>query len=105
MKSLRVILCAGAVFLGLGCASNGWQAEEAPVPATTPFDSNQMARNAYLEGFRSGYRAQSSGSTAVEMIGGPYLHAREMGFRAGAAAAQAEQGGEAPPATVVAPGK
>ena len=84
----------------LGCASNNqWQGDSAPFPTSTPFDSDQLARNAYLEGFRSGYRAQMAGTTlGVQLEGGPYLHARRLGFDAGAAHARA-QSPESAPAT------
>lgn len=97
-----------ALFIGIlatnGCASSGWQSDDTPLPASTPFDSNQMARAAYLEGFRSGYRAQASGSAhGLELISGPYLHARQQGFQAGAAHARALQPPETPPASHLSP--
>ena len=75
-----------------GCATGEWQAEQVPLPAATPFDANHFARNAFMEGFRQGYRAQSTGGpAAVELVSGPYLQARKQGFYAGAAQARAER--------------
>jgi hypothetical protein len=83
------------VLLGVGCATGEWQAENIPAPRATPFDSNQLARNAYIEGFRQGYRAQSSGGpAAVEMLTGPFVEARRQGFYAGAAQARSESAPE-----------
>ncbi|HVK59446.1 MAG TPA: hypothetical protein VM735_11745 [Candidatus Kapabacteria bacterium] len=83
------------------CASNdGWQAD-VPVPSTTPFDSDQMARTAYLEGYRTGYRAQMSPSSGIELTSGPNLQARRLGFEAGAAQARAGLPPETPPASQV----
>lgn len=103
MKSkMRFGVCVALLFASIGCASSGWQAEDVPLPRSTPFDSNQMARAAYLEGFRSGYRAQSSGSRhGLELVSGPYLHARRQGFQAGAAQARAQQPLETAPASQV----
>lgn len=91
-SGLKLCLSAALMtFCGSGCASTGWNADAVPLPRSTPFDSNQFARNAYLDGFGSGYRAQSSGSAqGVELISGPYAEARRQGFRAGVAHAQAE---------------
>ena len=80
-----------------GCVSKNWQASDVPTPASTPFDSDQLARAAYLDGFRTGYRAQRSGNTlGVHLEGGPYLHARQLGFQAGAAHARAQLPDSAP---------
>jgi hypothetical protein len=93
MRFLMLVLFV-SVLLGTGCATGQWQAEKIPAPSSTPFDSNQFARNAYLEGFRHGYRAQTSGGPAsVETIGGPYVEARRLGFYAGAAHGRAESAG------------
>ena len=68
-----------------------------PLPRTTPFDSDQFARSAYLEGFRTGYRAQSSGRRgSVDVLSGPYLFAKQQGYYAGAGQAQAEGQGTSP---------
>jgi hypothetical protein len=89
-----------AVLLGtVGCASSGWQAVDVPLPRSTPYDSNQFARNAYLEGFRGGYRAQQNADRSVSLIGGPYQDAQIHGFRAGAALARSEMPGEVAPAS------
>ena len=72
----------------IGCATGEWQGENVPLPRSTPFDSNQLARNAYLEGFREGYRAQNDRVT-IETVDGPYIAARRQGFYAGAAQARA----------------
>jgi len=103
MKKVFVLICACAgIALGTGCASNDWQAEQVPLPSSTPFDANQMARSAYLEGFRDGFRAQQNKSNSVELVSGPFREARLAGFQAGAAEARARQGGDVPPATHIA---
>ena len=74
-----------------GCATGDWQADNVPVPNTTPYDGNQLVRQAYLDGFRQGYRAQkSTGLQTVETVGGPNAEARRRGFYAGAAQARSE---------------
>jgi hypothetical protein len=94
------ILCAG-IAMGFGCASNEWQADQVPLPQSTPYDANQMARTAYLEGFRQGYTAQRNQSGGVEFVTGPYRDAKQQGFRAGAAEARARQTGDVPPASQI----
>ena len=100
-KQISVVLIL--TFALLGCASNsGWQSGNTPLPKSTPFDSNQLERAAYLDGFRNGYRAQTSGaSLGVELESGPYLHARQLGFQAGVAHARAQQSPNTPPATQI----
>lgn len=83
-----------------GCASQGWQGHDIPFPVATPFDANQFARQAYLDGFRSGYIAQQQRKSA-EVISGPYARARELGFRAGAAEALAKMEAAAAPSSPV----
>jgi hypothetical protein len=102
MKKWFVLLlaCAG-IAMGTGCASNGWQAEQVPLPTPTPFDANQMARNAYLEGFREGFRAQQNKSNSIELVGGPNREAKLAGFRAGAAEARARQSGDVAPVSPI----
>lgn len=104
MAGLYMKISVAAVFLGAvlaaaGCASQGWQSADVPLPRSTPYDANQFARNAYLEGYRSGYRAQQRGDRGVSLIGGPYQDAQLHGFRAGAAQARAEMSGEVAPAS------
>ena len=107
--SLRLgeVLAAALILAGAavwnGCATSGWQAEEIPYPRSTPFDSDEFARTAYLDGFRSGYRAELAGDpTMVDMFTGPYPRARRMGFLAGVSfargekSASAEESGEKP---------
>jgi hypothetical protein len=79
-----------------GCASQGWRTHDIPYPAGTPFDANQFARQAYLDGFRSGYIAQQQ-QKGTELISGPFGRARELGFRAGAAEARAQMEGATAP--------
>src|SRR5688500_15047467 len=91
MKWLKCVFLSIGLLWEIGCASEGWQGENVPVPRSTPFDSNQFARNAYLEGFRQGYRAQGGdGLATVETVDGPNAEARRQGFYAGAAQARAE---------------
>lgn len=90
MRLLKTILTALSL-LFVGCATGEWQASDVPLPTTTPYDSNQMVRAAFLDGFRHGYHAQKDGGPAsVELVTGPYVHAREQGFYAGAAQARAD---------------
>jgi hypothetical protein len=77
------------LLIAAGCASEGWQTHSVPFPASTPFDANPFARQAYLDGFRSGYVAQQQ-QKGAEFLSGPYGRARELGFRAGAAEARSE---------------
>ncbi len=101
-------LVALLVLFAGGCVSRQpsgqkWQGESVPLPVSTPFDANQFARLAYLEGFRAGYHAQWNRGNGVELLTGPYGQARELGFHAGAAEARAEMGNshqQAPPATL-----
>jgi hypothetical protein len=94
MRLFKGVLAAAAIMFG-GCATGEWQASDVPLPTATPFDSNQMARGAYLDGFRQGYHAQRDGSAAsVELLGGPYLQPRQQGFHAGAAQARSGMTGE-----------
>lgn len=91
MRFVKSIFAILSLFFGGACATGEWQADNVPLPAATPYDSNQMVRTAYLEGFRHGYRAQKDGGPAsVELVTGPYVRAREQGFYAGAACARAE---------------
>ena len=77
MNCLNCIFLSIGVLWGIGCATDGWQAANVPLPRSTPFDSNQFTRNAYLEGFRQGYRAQGGGGLAtVETVNGPNAGAR-----------------------------
>jgi hypothetical protein len=99
-----ILVCAGTA-LGVGCASGKWQAEQIPVPRSTPFDGNQLARNAFLEGYREGFRAQKNNSQGVELVSGPYREAKLAGFRAGAAEARATQTGDTAPASPIGSGK
>ena len=92
-RLIQSAFLAGAL-LAAGCANDGWQAQNVPLPRATPFDSNEFARTAYLDGFSRGYNAEISGASgSPEMISGPYLQARRQGFHAGAAHARAEKAG------------
>ena len=91
MKLLICLALSVGWFGASGCATADWQAENIPLPRSTPFDSNHFARDAFLEGFRQGYRAQTWGGPAtVETVNGPYVGARRQGFYAGAAQARSE---------------
>jgi len=91
MRFLKTILAALSLLFAGACATGEWQASDVPLPTSTPYDSNQMVRAAFLEGFRHGYRAQKDGGPpSVELVTGPYVHAREQGFYVGAAQARAE---------------
>lgn len=105
MKRGVLVLALGCVLSICGCASQGWQSADVPLPRSTPFDSNEFARNAYLEGYRAGYRAQRSGDRGVSLVDGPYQAAQMQGFRAGASQALSEMSGEVPPVTPMESGR
>ncbi|MDB6025653.1 MAG: hypothetical protein JWM68_1876 [Verrucomicrobiales bacterium] len=84
----RLVFAVGVVFLS-GCASvpNG-QYQTIELPTTTPFDVDSFARHTYLEAYKEGYQsAKSGGEFTPRYRRGPYPFARELGWRAGAAAA------------------
>ena len=57
-----------------------------PLPQTTPVDANPMARAAYLEAYRDGYRSARMGDNrSIDRVSGPYLFARRLGWQAGVA--------------------
>ncbi len=88
----KSLIAASALLIAAGCATNDWRGAEIPYPSTTPFDSSNFARTAYLDGFARGYQAETSGGGAnVEMLAGPYREARRQGYYAGAAQARATQ--------------
>jgi hypothetical protein len=93
MNALKNLLFCLILAAAAGCASTtGWQAENVPFPRATPFDSNELARTAYLDGFERGYRDELSGVHAnIEMLTGNYSYAQRQGFYAGAAQARAEK--------------
>jgi hypothetical protein len=79
MRSLALVALVALV----GCATAQNEAVVAQ-PASTPFDANPMARAAYLDAYRDGYRAAISGGvTATDTIRGPHRFAQEVGWRAG----------------------
>jgi hypothetical protein len=69
------------------------QAKLPSMPVTTPFDNNPMARQAYIDSYRDGYRSiTQKGSGSIDTLRGPYKLAEEMGWRAGVMDAQRMQG-------------
>lgn len=61
------------------------------LPATTPFDASPIARMAYLDAYRDGYRSAARGEIAsTDFLQGPNRFAKELGWRAGASAAQVQ---------------
>src|SRR5580765_4971328 len=92
MKFLKLIGSSVFLVLLLACASDSkWRAEQIPYPRSTPFDRNEFARQAFLDGFRAGYRAQMHlGATTVDVLGPPYLQARQLGYYAGVGQARRE---------------
>ena len=90
MRFWKTCLVIGLLGMS-GCATGKWQGETTPYPQTTPFDSHEFARSIYMEGFRQGYRFEKFGdATTIDMLTGPNLHARRLGYYAGAARARAE---------------
>lgn len=93
MKRLKEFLFVVLIVLGAGCASSGLQSENIPYPRSTPFDSNELARNAFMDGFRTGYRSEVyKDGTIVDNLPGPHRDARRLGFYAGAGEARREKG-------------
>jgi hypothetical protein len=95
MNSGKCLVCSVLFVLLSACSSDSkWHAEQIPYPRSTPFDRNQFARQAFLDGFRVGYRAEMhQGPQAVDVLSPPYLQARQLGYRAGAAQARQEREG------------
>jgi hypothetical protein len=95
MKFCKIFIWSILLALLAACASDSkWQAEQIPYPRSTPFDRNQFARQAFLDGFRTGYRAQThQGPQAVDVLGPPYLQARQLGYYAGVAEARRQTEG------------
>lgn len=91
LKNWLIVLMLALAAAGCTTTSE-WQAEDIPYPRTTPFDSNEFARTAYLDGFRSGYRSVASGgSRSIDLLTEPNVEARRLGYYAGAAQARAER--------------
>ncbi len=92
MKWISKFICVVLVGVAVGCASTEQQGQNIPVPSSTPYDLDQFARTAYLDGFRRGYREQMSGGVPnVDVLNGPYPQAQRAGYYAGAAEAKASQ--------------
>jgi hypothetical protein len=85
-KLLLSLLCLAVVLICASCESTP-PARNIPnptLPQTTPFDQNPMARQAYLEAYRDGYRAAARGEdTSTDRIREPFRFAKELGWRAG----------------------
>src|SRR5689334_12396022 len=90
MRFCKVLIWSILLVLLAACASDSkWQAEQIPYPRSTPFDRSPFARQAFLDGFRTGYRAQMhQGPQAVDVLGPPNLRARQLGYYAGVAEAR-----------------
>jgi hypothetical protein len=92
MKRLKMTLVV--LVAGILAACSSVQRESVPLPLATPFDRNEFARSAYLEAFADGYRAAKSDSSYRPMYPrGPYPFARQLGWRAGVAAARSADAG------------
>jgi hypothetical protein len=91
-RRFQIAFCATLFLAFAACASHQqWHAEQIPLPRSTPFDADEFARNAYLEGFRTGYRAEKSLEPhSADQISGAYFEARRLGYYAGAAEARRE---------------
>ena len=82
---MRIISLIGlcGVLLISGCSSLQ-ESANVPLPETTPFDTNPMARDAYLQAYREGYLTAAEGqNTSREFLYGPYRFPRELGWKAG----------------------
>jgi hypothetical protein len=95
MATIRVYLCCVGLGLLTACGSvDKKEIAEVPVPAVTPFDSNQLERQIYLDSYKDGYRsAKHGGEFTPQYRRGPFPLARELGWQAGAAAAMNEDSG------------
>jgi hypothetical protein len=93
MKGLSHFVFATLLLIAASCASSEkWESENIPFPRSTPFDANEFARKAYLDGFRSGYRAEMAGEgTTADVLAPPYVQARRLGFYAGVSQARSER--------------
>src|SRR5690242_13494177 len=83
-------LSAVVLALSFGCATHhGRQAAvEAPLPPTTPYESDSPARSDYLAGYRAGYRDYLAGSVQMPCYeAGHYPVAERRGYSAGITAA------------------
>jgi hypothetical protein len=79
-----------AAFLA-GCAMTA--PEPIATPSSTPFDANIMEREAYLDGYRTGYRAAKAREQIVpDTLAGPFREARKAGFYAGVGQARFDAG-------------
>jgi hypothetical protein len=99
MKNLRFMVFIGGFCLLTGCATKEEKKGANPtvdLPITTPFDASPFQRHAYLQAYGEGYRsAQQNGDFTPPFRQGPHPFARELGWRAGAAAAYKEGYGPA----------
>jgi hypothetical protein len=97
MRSIHFAIFLVSALLAAGCSSTGWKSENIPLPRSTPFDSNQLARQAFLDGFERGYRSEKMGGpSSVELITGPFAEARRQGFNAGVLRARSDAGTPGP---------
>jgi hypothetical protein len=95
MKSFKILFFAAILATAVGCSSSGLRTQQTPLPRSTPFDANQFARTAFLDGFEKGYRTEMAGGPAsVESLSGPYLDIQKQGFHAGVTEARVKKTGE-----------
>jgi hypothetical protein len=89
MQRLKSLVCAGGVAFLSACASVPNEQHQAiELPTTTPFDVHPFARQVYLDAYKEGYQsAKRGGEITPRYERGPYAFARELGWRAGASAA------------------
>lgn len=88
---MRILLLSLGFLLCAGCATNQYS-ETVPYPRSTPFDADTARREAFLDGFRSGYRSVATGDFySQEMLPSSFREARRLGFEAGRAQAGYDQ--------------
>ncbi len=87
-----VAMAALALATLAGC-STPHQSVSVPLPRSTPFDQDPLARMTYLNAFRDGYLAARGAASvpSVETVNRPDRFPYEQGYRAGASAARASQ--------------
>jgi hypothetical protein len=91
MKQAIWVLSLACVFTFAACQTVPTE-ENVSLPQTTPFDQSAFERQAYLDGYRDGYRSVTrGGSGSVDLLRSRHRTAEEMGWRAGVADAHRAQ--------------
>jgi len=95
MTHLLQFLSAVVLAISMGCATHHSRnaVVEAPLPTTTPYESDPSSRLEYLSGYRAGYRDYLVGSVKMPYYEtGHYPTAERRGYMAGITAAMEKAG-------------